>query len=706
MRYLAAILLFSQIALAQTEWEWLNPTPSPYTIADIAWASVYVVYTAGESGTVMRSSDAGSTWQVFDRIDGVGFPLLAIAAVDEHTVLAAGYGEDPVNRKENFVLRSADSGFTWTRIPLGTHAIVNDIAVTESGDILVAGDIGCLKRSTDAGLTWQDVDPSIGESLTGISLGEGGFGAINAWNTGVYTTTDGGLSWTLHKAQQRFSVIEAVGAATLFAADTISSLWKSTDRGVTWYQLPFVIGAKISALAALSEDLFLASTTSRYVEQRGIHIYRFIDGGMSWTSALYPDSSYLPTLTVRSIEQSPAVRVLAAGTGGALLFTDDGGVTWEFAAEPALHDLKRVNFYDEKHGCAVAAHALYITTDGGDSWTIREVDAEYNDCEQIDRDRIVAVGSDDGDAILDMSTDGGATWVRRTNNEAIGFLSVEYVNDGLIFVGGMDHLFYTSDYGDTWLEDHHMEYVEDIQINSDGVGYALLSYGIFREHYVIVLTFDNGRDWIPHSTRALDGRRAVVFSDSTYWVLYPDGDLSTGTGDKIHLPTRAGVTDFHMFSKERGYLLSRTQGMYSTTDGWQSWTHEAGWAAGLEDIHCIQSGDCWAVGRNGRILAKRNTATGIAGAPQAGEQGFALSASYPSPTTSTASVAMTLPDAGWVSLTLHDLTGRRVKTLEEGYRSAGRHSVRFSTSGLQAGVYIYRLVTGYGTKAAKLVVVK
>jgi hypothetical protein len=69
-------------------------------------------------------------------------------------------------------------------------------------------------------------------------------------------------------------------------------------------------------------------------------------------------------------------------------------------------------------------------------------------------------------------------------------------------------------------------------------------------------------------------------------------------------------------------------------------------------------------------------------------------------------LSFTLPAAGQVELSLFDLLGRRVATLEDGYRAAGEHTVRFDKRGLPSGVYLLRLQAGGEVAVKKVVMVK
>lgn len=71
--------------------------------------------------------------------------------------------------------------------------------------------------------------------------------------------------------------------------------------------------------------------------------------------------------------------------------------------------------------------------------------------------------------------------------------------------------------------------------------------------------------------------------------------------------------------------------------------------------------------------------------------GYRLGAGVPSPAVTESVIAYELPIGGEVRMELYDGSGRKVRTLAEGYRSAGTHEVSLSVTGLESGVYFYRL---------------
>jgi len=76
---------------------------------------------------------------------------------------------------------------------------------------------------------------------------------------------------------------------------------------------------------------------------------------------------------------------------------------------------------------------------------------------------------------------------------------------------------------------------------------------------------------------------------------------------------------------------------------------------------------------------------------------------YPNPFREQAAFRFTLPAAGTVTLTIHDVLGRTVATLLDAPLSAGEHLLPLSGSGWASGVYFYRLRTDQAVKTGTMV---
>jgi len=85
---------------------------------------------------------------------------------------------------------------------------------------------------------------------------------------------------------------------------------------------------------------------------------------------------------------------------------------------------------------------------------------------------------------------------------------------------------------------------------------------------------------------------------------------------------------------------------------------------------------------------------------------FGLAEPYPNPFNNETRVAFGLETAGETSLALYDLSGRRMVTLSEGWRTSGRHIVLLRGDALPAGVYLLKLEAGSKSTVRKVALVK
>ncbi len=83
-----------------------------------------------------------------------------------------------------------------------------------------------------------------------------------------------------------------------------------------------------------------------------------------------------------------------------------------------------------------------------------------------------------------------------------------------------------------------------------------------------------------------------------------------------------------------------------------------------------------------------------------------LNQNYPNPFNPSTFIRFELPDATPVTITVFDLTGRKVAVISDGFYAAGEHTLRFDAKNLSSGVYVYQLRTPGAVLTKKFTLLK
>ncbi len=85
---------------------------------------------------------------------------------------------------------------------------------------------------------------------------------------------------------------------------------------------------------------------------------------------------------------------------------------------------------------------------------------------------------------------------------------------------------------------------------------------------------------------------------------------------------------------------------------------------------------------------------------------FRLEQNYPNPFNPWTVIGFDLPKTARVTLAVYTVTGRKLQTILEGERGAGRHAVTFNAGDLSSGTYIYKLEAGRYVAARKMMLIR
>ena len=195
-------------------------------------------------GRLYTTTNGGAAWTE-RRPDGIDLDRewRCVASDADGSNLIAGQYTGTTGAKIR-LYTSADSGVTWTeRKPAGDfNKLWECVASDADGSFLIAGVYGGrVYASTNSGLTWTELQPN-GNANVGwdtVACDSDGSVIILDGDSYVYTSLDGGGSWTAH------GVYQAVGLSVVCSGDgsllayvdysTDGFVSVSDDGGTTWY---------------------------------------------------------------------------------------------------------------------------------------------------------------------------------------------------------------------------------------------------------------------------------------------------------------------------------------------------------------------------------------------------------------------------------------------------------------------------------------
>ena len=150
-----------------------------------------LVLAVGAFGTIIRSTDAGQSWQSIT----MDWPTLTNDFFEPHLydVHVSDTGTVTVVGEFELIIQSLDQGDTWQTVHLGEASLFG-LSLHANGTGFAVGQNGKIIKTTDGGRVWQEV----ATSSSGILLNVWSSGSGDVLISGIRNTlqsSDNGLSW-------------------------------------------------------------------------------------------------------------------------------------------------------------------------------------------------------------------------------------------------------------------------------------------------------------------------------------------------------------------------------------------------------------------------------------------------------------------------------------------------------------------------------
>ena len=337
---------------------WFNQTSGTTEhLTDIDFYDLDTGYAVGFGGTILKTTDGGSSW--ITQSSGTSSDIYDVDFVDALVGYAVGgeYGSYTI-------LKTTDGGSSWVDKHSGFYFYYLFLLAVEFIDV-DTGFIGggysyqnVIYKTTDGGETWVELTISLNfeskeqnrkeqtfiynsgginsiyfkDSNIGYAVGGNG----NGWNRKIYTTTDGGSTWT-----RNYIGWEEGGLISVHG----------NNQGQGW-------------AVGFSGAIFITENDGNSWEQ-------ILSGNRysCWSG----DDLYSVFCINENIGWAVGYRASCLGGGGNIVLkTTNGGKIWktQLIDQHEGGRIKSVYFINEYFGWAVGegTTAFYRTTDGGENW--------------------------------------------------------------------------------------------------------------------------------------------------------------------------------------------------------------------------------------------------------------------------------------------------------------------------------------------------
>lgn len=328
---------------------------------------------------VYSTADSGQTWHT-TYLPTNGLIMLKLNFFNPDTGFVVGnYGE---------IYKTYDAGLTWDRMKKSfTDDSFYDLSFATEDEVFAAARTGIYK-TIDKGHTWQKLPNLPNRYFSSISFPSDQIGFASAYE--IFKTVDGGSQWTsVFNPNENINKIRFVNDQLGIIIGSNGTVYKTSDGGIVWENISVPFQLELNGLFVLNDSCYTV------IGYNG-SIFQTHDGGNSWnyyqTSQLdgFEDVDFLDSMNgiVVGQKSSPVLE-------GLVYRTVDGGQTWEKQTSNTWWRLETIDFYSDSIAIAAGSEgAMIYSNDGGFTWNLinQDICNLYYSVKFLDASNVLAVG--------------------------------------------------------------------------------------------------------------------------------------------------------------------------------------------------------------------------------------------------------------------------------------------------------------------------
>ncbi len=485
---------------------------------DLAWGAVagaasYRVYYAPEGSQVPPFAGTGAAQGASPLSVASTSTTLSVTGLPRGRYVFSVTNLDAGGRESAYSATAAAASRWWKWANGSTTSNeLRSVVALSANNFVAVGASGAIFTSHDGGLSWTPhyAGPQVGD-LTAVV--KAGTAVVAAGSLGITRSTDGGDTWTFVQTAQ---VAQSIGQNPYLwsnGSDVVVSLFgavlHSADCGATSTKVQHGIAGTLPVSGSGSTAVLVSSTAA----------LRSVNGGATWAAATIAGS---PGSCCNAVAMTGNDAV-AIGNNGAIMVSHDGGANWGVpttrptSTGPMYMVLGAGSFFvapDYANG------PISVTHDGGTTWTTTTGSSlhAYSQAGWTDGTSVLVAGG----GFFNVSSNSGASY---TPVSSISPLGLAYDGATLVAAGVMGGLARSTDKGFSWTVHPQAPMVRNAASTLWKSGRHLL----YLENPVLRHSTDGGDTWVTLGSLPAGMWVPWMLGGNASAVLLSGGDSSGGS---------------------------------------------------------------------------------------------------------------------------------------------------------------------------------